>query len=106
MADSRINVPGNLTRGQPFEVRISIRHPMETGYRTDNSGKAVPRNVIRSFTCRYNGTVVFTARLSSGIAANPYLRFFLTAQDSGELAFEWVDDAGVRGTAQTSVTVA
>ena len=106
MADSRINVPGKLTRGQPFEVRISIRHPMETGYRTDNSGKAVPRNVIRSFTCRYNGTVVFTARLSSGIAANPYLRFFLTAQDSGELAFEWVDDAGVRGTAQTSVTVA
>jgi len=106
MADSRINVPGKLTRGQPFEVRISIRHPMETGYRTDNAGKAIPRNVIRSFTCRYNGTVVFTARLSSGIAANPYLRFFVTARDSGPLAVEWVDDAGEPGTASVDVNVA
>ena len=49
---------------------------METGYRTDESGKSIPRNVIRTFTCRYNGDVVFSARLSSGIAANPYLALF------------------------------
>jgi len=106
MADSRISIPGKLVRGQPFEVRISIRHPMETGYRMDNAGKSIPRNVIRSFTCRYNGTLVFSARLSSGIAANPYLRFFLTAADSGELAFEWVDDAGARGSDRAAITVA
>ena len=47
------------------------------------SGKSIPRNVIRTFTCRYNGDVVFSARLSSGIAANPYLRFFVTAQGVG-----------------------
>jgi sulfur-oxidizing protein SoxZ len=106
MADSRINVPGKIVRGQPFEVRISIRHAMETGYRMDNQGKSIPRNVIRTFNCRYNGTVVFAARMSSGIAANPYLRFFVTAADSGELAFEWVDDAGVRGSDRTTITVA
>ena len=106
MADSRVNVPATIVRGQPFEVRISIRHPMETGYRMDNAGKSIPRNVIRTFTCRYNGSVVFSARLSSGIAANPYLRFFLTAADSGELAFEWVDDAGVRGSDRATITVA
>jgi len=106
MADSRINIPGKLVRGQPFEVRISIRHPMETGYRMDNAGKSIPRNVIRSFICRYKGTVVFSARLSSGIAANPYLRFFITALDSGDLDFEWTDDAGVRGSDRASVTVA
>ena len=50
-----------------------------------------------TFTCRYNGELVFAARLSSGIAANPYLRFFVTARARGELSFEWVDDAGVRG---------
>ena len=105
MADSRVNVPGKLVRGQPFEVRISIRHAMETGYRMDNAGKSIPRNVIRSFTCRYNGAVVFSARLSSGIAANPYLRFFLTAAESGELEFEWIDDAGVRGSDRVAVAV-
>ena len=105
MADSRVAVPGKIVRGQPFEVRISVRHPMETGYRMDNAGKSIPRNVIRAFTCRYNGNVVFSAKLSSGIAANPYLRFFLTAAESGELLFEWLDDAGVRGTDRTSISV-
>jgi thiosulfate oxidation carrier complex protein SoxZ len=70
-------------------VRIIVRHPMETGYRTDESGKSIPRNVIRSLSCRYNGEVVFSAKLSSGIAANPYLKFFVTAKESGPLAFEW-----------------
>ena len=48
---------------------------------------------------------MFSARLSSGIAANPYLRFFVTAKESGQLAFEWVDDNGVRGSDSAAVTV-
>ncbi len=106
MADSRINVPAENRRGEPFEVRISIRHAMETGYRTDESGRPIPRNVIRRFACRYNGEPVFAARTSSGIAANPYFRFFVTARESGTLDFEWIDDEGTRGTAQATIKVA
>jgi sulfur-oxidizing protein SoxZ len=106
MADSRIIVPPTSRRDEAIEVRISIRHGMETGYRTDENGKPVPRNVIRSFACRYNGEPVFAVRMSSGIAANPYLRFFVTARESGTLDFEWIDDAGARGTAQAAVKVA
>jgi sulfur-oxidizing protein SoxZ len=106
MPDARITIPATVVRGDPFEVRISIRHAMETGYRTDDFGKAIPRNVLRTFSCRYNGVEVFTARLSSGIAANPYLRFFVTATQSGSLAFDWIDDAGTRGSASSNVTVA
>jgi len=105
MPDSRVSVPPAVRRGEPFEVRILIRHPMETGYRTDEYGKAIPRNVIRSFACRYNGEPVFTARLGSGIAANPYLRFFVTAREAGELVFEWIDDGGVRGEDRAAVNV-
>jgi sulfur-oxidizing protein SoxZ len=104
--DARITLPASVARGEPFEVRVQVRHPMETGYRTDDVGRAVPRNVIRSFVCRYDGETVFAARLSSGIAANPYLRFFVTARGSGEMVFEWVDDAGVRGSERAMVTVA
>jgi sulfur-oxidizing protein SoxZ len=106
VADARISVPARVARGEAFEVRIQIRHAMETGYRTDDSGKAIPRNVIRAFTCRYGGEPVFAARLSSGIAANPYLRFFVTAVASGELTFDWIDDTGTRGTDRVAVTVA
>jgi sulfur-oxidizing protein SoxZ len=105
MADSRISLPPENRRGEPIEVRISIRHPMETGYRTNESGEHVPRNVIRRFTCRYNGAPVFAVRMTSGIAANPYLRFFVTARESGTLDFEWVDDGGVRGEARAEVRV-
>jgi sulfur-oxidizing protein SoxZ len=105
LSDSRVTVPAEARRGDAFEVRISIRHAMETGYRTDAGGQPVARNVIRTFTCRYNAQPVFNVRMSSGIAANPYLRFFVTAGDSGTLDFEWVDDAGMRGTAQASIKV-
>ena len=105
MVDSRISLPPESRRGEPIEVRISIRHPMETGYRTNDSGEHVQRNVIRRFTCRYNGTPVFAVRMTSGIAANPYLRFFVTARESGTLDFEWVDDSGARGEARAEVKV-
>ena len=104
--EARINIPAKVARNEPFEVRLQIRHPMETGYRTDDTGKAIARNVVRSVTCRYNGDFVFAAQLSSGIAANPYLRFFVTARASGELPFEWVDDAGVRISERAPVVVA
>ena len=104
--DARVTLPPSVPAGQPFEVRVQVRHPMETGYRTDDAGRAVARNVIRRFTCTYDGDVVFAAQLSSGIAANPYLRFFVTAKASGELVFEWIDDAGVRGSERAAVTVA
>ena len=106
MPDARIRLPSSVRRGEPVEVRISIRHPMETGYRRDDMGKAITRNVVRTLTCTYDGTPVFVTRMDSGIAANPYLRFFITARESGELVFEWIDDAGVRGVERATLTVA
>ena len=50
MPDARITVPAAVPRGKPFEVRVLIRHAMETGYRMDDAGKSVPRNVIRTFS--------------------------------------------------------
>jgi sulfur-oxidizing protein SoxZ len=106
MPDARIRIASGARRGEAVEVQIAIRHAMETGYRRDEMGQAIPRNCIRSFTCTYNGTVVLAAKIDSGIAANPYFRFFVTAVDTGELVFEWADDAGVRGSERATLTVA
>ena len=105
MADARIQVPREIRRGEPFEVKILIRHAMETGYRLTDDGKPIPRNVIREVTCTYNGALVFRAEPSSGIAANPLLTFFVTARDSGELVFEWVDDSGERASERAAINV-
>jgi sulfur-oxidizing protein SoxZ len=106
MAFARIQLPPSVKRGDAVEVRISIRHPMETGFRVDDLGKTIARNTIKDLVCRYNGIEVFRANLGSGIAANPYLRFFVTATESGEFAFEWIDDAGERGDARAALVVA
>jgi len=106
MAFARIQLPPSVKRGDPIEVRISIRHPMETGFRVDDVGRSIPRNTLRDVVVRYGDAIVLRASLGSGIAANPYLRFFVTAREAGPLTVEWVDDAGEPGTASADVNVA
>ena len=105
MALARILVPEGLRRGELAEIRVILQHPMETGFRRE-SGKRVPRNAIHSLTCKLNGEIVFRATLSAGIAANPYLRFYFRAEQSGELEFWWLDDDDVEGTAKARLVVA
>jgi sulfur-oxidizing protein SoxZ len=103
---ARVQVPKQVRKGELMRVALLIQHPMETGYRVDGDGKKVPKNVIRSLVCRYNGVEVFRAQMSPGIAANPFLQFPVVATQSGELEFTWVDDAGERGSARQAVNVA
>ena len=103
---ARISVPKDAKRGQVMRVGLLIQHPMETGYRLDGSNNKVPKNAIRSLECRYNGVEVFRAEMSPGIAANPFLQFPTVADASGELEVTWVDDAGERGSAKETITVA
>jgi sulfur-oxidizing protein SoxZ len=103
---ARIQVPSAAKRGELIRVRLLIQHAMETGYRLGGDGRKVPKNVIRSLVCRYDGVEVFRAELSPGIAANPYLQFPMIAGESGELEFTWLDDAGERGVARQALAVA
>jgi sulfur-oxidizing protein SoxZ len=105
MTNTRIQVPSQLKRGEVFEVRLLIRHPMETGFRHDDVGHPIPQNVVNQVTCLYNGAEVFRAELFPGIAANPYLVFFTVADTSGELEVTWTDDAGMAESERALVTV-
>ena len=71
-----------------------MSHIMETGFRRTAAGELVPRDIITSFTCRYNGTEIFRADLFPAIAANPFISFFTVATESGKFEFEWIGDNG------------
>jgi sulfur-oxidizing protein SoxZ len=105
VALARIRIPEQARRGELVEVQLLIQHPMETGFRRDASGERVPRNAIHSFACSYNGSEVFRATLSTGIAANPMLRFFFVAAETGEVRFWWLDDDEVEGTTRAHLAV-
>jgi sulfur-oxidizing protein SoxZ len=94
MARVLIQVPASARRGEVIELRATIAHPMETGYRPGADGQLLPRDIVQRFTCRYNGQVVFAAELHPAISANPYVAFHTVANESGTLEFEWSGDKG------------
>ena len=100
-----INVPAKAKRGDVIEIRTLTSHIMETGFRHTVDGKLVPRDIITSFICRYNGAEIFRADLFPAIAANPFITFFATVTESGKFEFEWIGDNGYSSTASASITV-
>jgi sulfur-oxidizing protein SoxZ len=105
MPSALINVPKKAKRGDVIEIKTLMSHIMETGFRHTSAGELVPRDIITSFVCRYNGNEIFRADLFPAIAANPYLSFFTIAKESGKLEFEWIGDNGFSETASAAITV-
>lgn len=101
----RVQVPKSVRRGEVFEVRVLVQHPMETGFRRDMHGRAIPLNILERITARYAGREVFSAELGSGMAANPYVAFHVMADQSGPIEVEWRDDRGETGNASATLQV-
>jgi sulfur-oxidizing protein SoxZ len=105
MARALINVPKTAKRGDVIEIKALLSHPMETGYRHDEVGRAVPRDIINLFVCKYNDVEVFRAELFPAIAANPFLTFTTIATESGVIALSWTGDDGNTQTEKANITV-
>ena len=105
MARALINVPPKAKSGHVIEIKTLISHIMETGFRHDNVGKPIPRNIITTFVARYNGEEIFRADLFPAIAANPFLSFHTIATESGTIDFEWTGDNGFHETGSAKITV-
>lgn len=105
-ANVRLDVPKSAKRGEIIDIKTLVAHGMETGFRRTHLGVPIPRDIITSFTCLFNGVEVFRAELHPSVSANPYLHFSTVATESGMLEFQWRGDNGffATQTAQISVT--
>jgi len=89
----RVRVPKKLKKGEIFEVKTLVTHPMETGLRKDKkTGKTIPREIIRTFSATYDGIEVIRADWHPAMSANPYSAFNVVAGNSGPMVFTWIDD--------------
>jgi sulfur-oxidizing protein SoxZ len=100
-----ITMPAQAKKGAIIEIRAIVQHDMETGYRYTEDGKRIPRDIIRLFTCQYNGEEVFRADFYPGTGANPLIIFTTEAVASGTLVFKWVGDGGYEAVNQAQITV-
>src|SRR5262252_11242818 len=94
-----------VKKGDTVDVKTLVSHVMETGLRKDSGGKLIPRMIINTFTCEFNGKFVFGCDLESAVSANPYFEFKLKPTESGVLKFTWIDDAGARTEATETIKV-
>jgi sulfur-oxidizing protein SoxZ len=101
----RIKLPRDAKKGEIIQIKTLVAHIMESGQRRDKDGKIIPRMIINSFVCTFNGQSVFSCGLESAIAANPYLQFSAKVDESGTFRFGWVDDEGTTITAEETIAV-
>ena len=94
MGAARVRMPPSAKRGEVVEIRTLVQHPMESGFRLDNTGKEIARHIIESFDCTYNGREIFRAKLHPAVSTNPFFTFYAVASESGEFVFTWKDDQG------------
>ena len=105
-ARALINVPRQARRGEVIAIKTLISHEMETGFRYDQVGRAIPRNIISQLVCTYNGVEVFRADLHPAVSANPFIAFHTVARESGKFEFKWTGDNGFSATESVDITVA
>ncbi len=100
-----ITMPATAKKGAIIEIRALAQHDMELGFQYTESGKLIPRDIIRQFICTYNGVEVFNADFYSGIGANPLVIFTTVATETGTLVFKWVGDNGYEAVNQANIVV-
>ena len=105
MTRAIVFAPKTAHRGDVIEIRATIQHPMETGYRWDGRGGLVGRDIVSRLECRYEGELVFAVDLWQAIAANPMVSFFTIATTSGTLELKWTGDHGFAHTETVALTV-
>jgi sulfur-oxidizing protein SoxZ len=104
-ARTLINVPPKAKRGEIITIKTLISHVMETGFRYNRTGVRIPRDIIDSFVCTYNGEEIFRATLHPAVAANPFITFHTVAIESGTISFQWTGDHGFTASASAKIAV-
>ena len=91
--------------GDTVEVKVLMRHDMETGQRKDASGKTIPAHFIKNLVAKANGKVVLDANFGPSVSKDPFLSFkFKGAAKGDKVSVTWVDSAGDTRTDESTIS--
>ena len=94
-------------QGDVADVRILMRHPMETGQRKDAKGTIVPVHFIQSVIVTHNGRTVLDAQWSQAVSRDPFLGLRIKGAKAGDkVIVTWVDNHGDKRTDEATVAAA
>jgi sulfur-oxidizing protein SoxZ len=91
-------------QGDTADVRVLMRHPMETGTRKTASG-LVPLHFIQSVVVQHNGKTIIDAQWSQAVSRDPFLGVRVKGAKAGDkISVTWTDNKGDTRTDDVAVT--
>jgi sulfur-oxidizing protein SoxZ len=98
-----MRIRANLT-GDVVEVKVLMRHDMETGQRKDASGKAIPPHFIQTLVAKCNDKVVLDAQMGTSVSKDPFLSFKFKGGAKGDkITITWTDNKGDTRTDEAAI---
>ena len=95
---TRLAFAGTLKAGANIEARWSAAHPMDSGFRVNDVGQKIPRNIIHTVKVLLNEQLILEADLGTAMTSPVYLAFPLQVPaQGGVVRVLWFDDAGQSG---------
>ena len=81
--------------GGVVEVKVLMKHDMESGQRKDAAGKVIPAWHINTLTAKVKDKEVFAAEFGPAVSKDPFLNFkFKGAAKGDKISVTWVDHRG------------
>lgn len=81
--------------GGVTDVKVLMKHDMETGQRKDASGATVPAWYITDITVKHIEKVVFMGQFGPSISKDPFLNVkFKGGAKGDDVSVTWVDTKG------------
>ncbi len=98
---TRLALTGPIKAGANLEARWSAAHPMDSGFRVDDSGRQIPKNIIHTVRAYLNDRLILEADLGTAMTSPVYLAFpVLVPPEGGIVKVIWKDDLGQMGETQ------
>jgi len=86
------------------DVKILMKHDMESGQRKDASGKLIPAWFINMLNVKAQGKDVFNAEFGPGVSKDPFLNFKYKGSKGDKLIVNWIDTKGDKRTDEATVS--
>jgi sulfur-oxidizing protein SoxZ len=86
------------------EVKILMKHDMETGLRKDSAGKLVPAHFIQHVSVKHKDREVLSAQFGTSISKDPFLGFKFKGGVKGDkVSVTWTDNLGEKRSDEASI---
>ena len=91
-------------KGEIVEVKVLMRHDMETGQRKDAAGAVIPAHFIQKLVAKCNDKVVLDSLFGTSISRDPFLAFKFKGKKGDKVSVTWTDNQGDSRTDETVVS--